>query len=233
MHDSKSRGLHGTGKDAHSVATELTRRRYDRVAPVYDALEWVMEARVRRWRTELWSRVPPGRVLELGVGTGKNIRHHPAGREIVALDISEKMLLRARGKAERSGGRVAFELSDAQRLPHPDATFDVVVASFVFCSVPDPRLGLRETRRVLRPGGKLLLLEHVLSRKPVLRSLMRWLDPVPFHVWGAHIDRDTVASVRDAGFTGTVEDDLSLDIVKLIEAEAPPTHGLTREQLRD
>jgi hypothetical protein len=83
-------------------------------------------------------------------------------------------------------------------------------------------LGLGEARRVLAPGGRLLLLEHVLSRRPLLRSLMRFLDPIPFHVWGAHIDRDTVGNVRQAGFVDVVDTDLSLDVVKRIEAVAPP-----------
>lgn len=172
----------------------------------------------------MWARVPPGRVLELGVGTGKNIRHHPAGSEIVALDISEKMLLRARGKAERSGGRVAFELSDA---PTTSASrCDVRRRRGELHLLP----GARSTARagggatgaraagIAPPAGARLVAE---ARSPVP---MRWFDPVPFHVWGAHIDRDTVANVRDAGFAGPVEDDLSLDIVKLIEAEAPLTH---------
>lgn len=180
-----------------------------------------MERRVRRWREDLWSRVPPGRVLEVGVGTGKNLVYHPSESDVVALDLSTEMMARARRKAERLQARVALELGDVQRLPHAEATFDTAVATFVFCSVPDPLLGLREVRRVLKPGGRLLLLEHVLSEKKVLRQLMRSLDPIPFWVWGAHIDRVTVSNVREAGFRDVVDTDLSLDIVKLIEARAP------------
>ncbi len=207
--------------------TRLTRRRYDRIAPIYDALEWIMEWRARKWRRGLWSRVGAGRVLEMGVGTGKNIRYYPEGRDIVAMDISEKMLDRAQRRAERFGARVKLELGDAQALSYPDASFDVVVATFLFCSVPDPVLGLTEARRVLRPGGQLLLLEHVLSRRWGLRRLMRWLDPIPFHIWGAHIDRDTVDNVRRAGLVDVVETNLSVDIVKRIEATTPdaPPNG--------
>lgn len=201
--------------------TRLTRRRYDRIAPIYDTLEWMMEWRARRWRRDLWSRVEAGRILEMGVGTGKNIRYYPEGRDIVAMDISEKMLDHAQRRAERFGSRVKLELGDAQALSYPDASFDVVVATFLFCSVPDPILGLTEARRVLKPGGQLLLLEHVLSRRAVLRQLMQWLDPIPFHIWGAHIDRDTVANVRRAGFVDVVEADLSLDVVKRIEGRTP------------
>jgi phosphatidylethanolamine/phosphatidyl-N-methylethanolamine N-methyltransferase len=202
-------------------ATAETRRRYDRIAPIYDAMEWMMEWRARRWRRELWSRVGPGRILELGIGTGKNIRYYPAGRDIVAMDISERMLARARRRAERFGADVRLELGDVQRLSYPDASFDVAVATFLFCSVPDPILGLCEVRRVLRPGGQLLLLEHVLSSRPLLRRLMRWLDPVPFHIWGAHINRNTVETVHEAGFVGVQVTDRWLDVVKQIEATTP------------
>jgi len=201
--------------------TELTRSRYDRIAPVYDLLESMMELRVRSWRRELWSLVRGDRILELGVGTGKNLRFHPCGKGITAIDISEKMLLRARRRAAKLGARVRLEIADAQVLPFGDASFDEVVATFLFCSVPDPVQGLCEARRVLRPGGRLLLLEHVISELPVLRPLMRWLDPIPVHIWGAHIDRDTVENVRAAGFEDVESRDRSLDIVKVILARAP------------
>lgn len=202
-------------------ATAETRHRYDRIAPIYDAMEWGMEWRARHWRRELWSRVGPGQILELGVGTGKNIRYYPEARDVVAMDISEKMLARARRRAERFSARVKLDLGDAQALSYPDASFDVVVATFLFCSVPDPVLGLEEARRVLKPGGQLLLLEHVLSRRPGLRRVMQWLAPIPFRIWGAHIDRDTVDNVRRAGFVDVVDTNLSLDVVKRIEAKAP------------
>ncbi|HVZ34173.1 MAG TPA: MFS transporter, partial [Polyangiaceae bacterium] len=202
-------------------ATALTARRYDRIAGIYDALEVGMELRARRWRRSLWSRVEQGRVLELGAGTGKNLRHYPAGREVVAMDISERMLARAKRKAERLGISVHHDLGDVQRLKYPDASFDVALATFLFCSVPDPISGLSEIRRVLRPGGQLLLLEHVLSERPLLRRLMGWLDPVPFHLWGAHINRDTVANVRAAGFTHIETVNVALDIVKQISARSP------------
>jgi len=204
-------------------ATKLTRTRYDRIAPLYDALEWAMElTRFRAWRQDLWAQVHGGqRVLELGIGTGKNIPYYPNDADMTAIDLSEQMVSRARRRATRLGVEVALHLEDAQALSFADASFDAVVATFVFCSVPDPIVGLAEARRVLRPGGRLLLLEHVLSKKPVLRRLMQWLDPIPFHIWGAHINRETVDNVIIAGFEEVQVRDLSLDIVKSIEARAP------------
>jgi len=83
--------------------TALTRRRYDRIAPIYDALEWAMELRFAGWRRALWSRVPGGRVLEVGVGTGKNLRYHPPGSAVTAIELSTGMLARGQRRAERLG----------------------------------------------------------------------------------------------------------------------------------
>lgn len=182
--------------------------------------------RARRWRRDLWAQVSAAeRVLELGAGTGKNTPYYPVGIDVTAIDISERMLVRAQRRAERLGTPVTFKVDDAQALSFSDASFDTVVATFVFCSVPDPIAGLKEAWRVLRPGGRLLLLEHVLSDKPVIRSLMRWLDPVTVRLWGAHINRETVANVRGAGFEDIQVQNLSLDVVRAISARAPGTVG--------
>lgn len=202
--------------------TEFTRKRYDRIAPIYDALEWLPEFQFQRWRKDLWRDVRQDeKVLELGVGTGKNMPWYPKGTDLTAIDISENMLTRADRRAKRLGIDVKLQVADAQELPYPDAAFGTVVTTFVFCSVPDPIRGLREARRVLKPGGRLLMVEHVLSERPLLRHLMGWLDPVTHHLWGAHIDRETVANVRTAGFIEVREQNLALDIVKRIEASAP------------
>lgn len=182
-------------------SSEVTRRRYDRIAPVYDALEWAIEAMCfRRWRRSFWERVPTGRLLEVGIGTGKNLEHHGVGHEVVGIDLSPGMLERARRRADRLDADLDLQVADVQDLPFDDGAFEAVAASFVFCSVPDPVRGLEEARRVLAPGGELHLLEHVLAPNRVLAAFMRWLDVFPVHLWGAHIDRDTVANVQAAGF---------------------------------
>jgi phosphatidylethanolamine/phosphatidyl-N-methylethanolamine N-methyltransferase len=201
-------------------AGDVTRKRYERIAPVYDLLEWPMELLFSRWRRDLWNSVDGGEVLELGVGTGKNLAYHPVRVRVTAVDFSPRMLKRARAKARRIGVSVKLELADVQTLPYPEHSFDTAVATFVFCSVPDPVLGLREVRRVLRPGGRLVLLEHVLSERRCLRRLMKGLAPLVRRLYGASIDRDTVGNVNAAGFSNVKATDLALDIVKRIEAAA-------------
>ena len=213
--DSNARG----GTD---VESELVKHRYDRVAPIYDAMEWVLEwLSFGGWRRQLWSRVVGPEVLEVGVGTGKNLSMYPDNLEITAIDISPKMLERARRRAEQLDVDVKLMEADAQRLPFDDDQFDTGMTTFVFCSVPDAVRGLRELRRVVRPGGQLIMLEHVLSEQPILRPLMRWLDWLPSHIWGAHIDRQTVENVRESGFEEVRETNLALDVVKRIEGRVP------------
>ena len=198
--------------------TELTRRRYDRGAAFYDLVEGFVELGFRRSRRDLWARVPPGRTLELGIGTGRSLRYYPPEAEVVAIDFSPRMLARAQRRAARLGIQVDLRLADVQALPFPDASFDTVIATCFFCSVPDPVQGLCEARRVLKPGGRLLLLEHVLSRRPILGRLMRWMDPLVVRIWGAHIARDTVTNIHAAGFRDLEIEDLVLDVVKRIGA---------------
>lgn len=201
-------------------ATDCIRRIYDRGAWWYDIREWLPERLAfRRWRRELWSLVPPGSVLEVGVGTGKNLPYYREGHQVTAIDFSAKMLRRAETLAARDDLPVALRLMDAQALEFGDQSFDSVVSTFVFCSVPDPVLGLQEVRRVLKPGGRAYLLEHVLSHKRPLRWLMRRANGIFRAMNGANIDRDTVANVESAGLTVVEARNLWSDIVKLIVAE--------------
>jgi ubiquinone/menaquinone biosynthesis C-methylase UbiE len=201
-----------------SCATARTRARYDRNAPFYDLLQRGMEPCLAPGRAALWTRVRGPKVLEVGVGTGLSMPYYPPDMPILAVDLSPRMLARARSRATQLGVDIELREADVQALPFPDASFDTALASCVFCSVPDPVLGLRELRRVLVPGGQLLLLEHVLSRRRGLRSMMRTANPIVGRLTGANINRETVENVRQAGFTNVQVENLWLDIVKLIEA---------------
>lgn len=201
--------------------SDTARRRYDRLAPFYDLLEAPMERlRFASWRARLWNRIIGNRALEVGVGTGKNLPYYPRDVKVTAVDISPRMLERAQKRASALGLEVELLEMDVQHLAFPDHVFDTIFSTFVFCSVPDPVLGLRELRRVCKPGGKLLLLEHMRPSNLLLGFLFDLLNPLVVRVVGANINRRTMENIRRAGWQIRVEDRLSSDIVRWIEAEA-------------
>ena len=187
-----------TQLDQH--ATERTRASYQRISRVYDLMEILPERRYVPWRKNLWEQVHAPHVLEIGVGTGKNMPYYPAGMKITAIDLTPGMLERARKRAIELDLDITLQLGDAQALDFPDNSFDSVVATFVFCSVPDAVKGLREIRRVLKPAGQLFLLEHMRASNPVLGLLMDVLNPLVVRMMGANINRRTVENVQAADF---------------------------------
>ncbi|MBI4187236.1 MAG: methyltransferase domain-containing protein [Chloroflexi bacterium] len=199
-------------------ATEAARRRYDRIAPLYDIMVGLVEKRFRKWRQMMWSKVEGRHILEVGVGTGKNLPYYPSHAEVVAVDFSGGMLKRARSLAARGKASVSLRQMDIQKLEFEDNAFDTVAASFVFCSVPDPVRGLMEIERVCKPGGKVVLLEHVISANPVLAWLMNLVNPVAVWFGGENINRRTADNVRKSGLVVERVTDLAGGIVKLIEA---------------
>jgi ubiquinone/menaquinone biosynthesis C-methylase UbiE len=172
---------------------------YDRVAGVYDLYTAPMEAfGAGHARQRLFGRAT-GRVLELGVGTGLNLRHYPAGTRLTGIDISPRMLEHARTRAARLGRDIELEVADIQDLPYPDASFDTVTAACVFCSVDDPVRGLSEAARVLRPTGELLLYEHVRPRNPVMGRIADALSPLTRRLVGPELNRRTEDNIVAAG----------------------------------
>ena len=132
---------------------------YDRIAPRYDrCIEPLERLGLARWREEAASLLPENAVvLELGAGTGRNFSLYPGSQLAVASEISFEMLRYAEGRAER----VELVQADAQQLPFADNCFDAAFATLVFCSIPEPVLAFAEIKRVLGPGGRVVLLEHV------------------------------------------------------------------------
>lgn len=186
---------------AERPETVLVRQRYNRAAFTYDLTDFPMRLMAGRLRRELWSLVRGPAVLEIGVGTGANMPHWPSGVRVTGIDISPKMLAKARHRAAKMGLEADLSEGDAERLRFPDASFDTVTATFVFCSVPDPVQGLREVRRVLNSGGQAVLLEHVRLDLPVVGALMDLANPVAVRMAGANINRRTVENVERAGLT--------------------------------
>jgi len=195
------------------------KKRYDRLAPYFDGIEAVMEGLVfKSWRKRLWAKVEGQHILEVGVGTGKNFDYYPKDARVTAIDFSPAMLEQA--SVNRARKMVSVELAemDVQALCYADNSFDTVVATCVFCSVPAPLKGLRELHRVCKPGGQVLLLEHVLSSRPLIAKLMNFINPLVVGLVGANINRNTVKNVKAAGFNSVRIDEHSGDIIKLIEA---------------
>src|SRR5579884_3083114 len=162
---------------------------YDRIAPLYDWLTAPMEAmggEARRRRVIAGAR---GRTLPL----------YGEGVQLTAVDISARMLMRARRRGEKVGRRVRLVRAAAEALPFRDGTFETVTATCVFCSVGDPIRGLQEVRRVVRPTGAVLMLEHVRPANRILGKLFDWLSPLTRRVLGPDINRRTEESVVAAG----------------------------------
>lgn len=194
--------------------TAAVRRKFDRNARWFDAGGGTADA---PWRVRL-IREARGRVLEIGVGTGKNLPFYdPASTtEMVGIDLNPGMLARARSKPCRVP--VTLLEMDAQRLEFPDASFDTVLASYVFCSIPDPIAALREAARVCRPDGRILLLEHVRIDRPIIGPLMDLAAPLVAGIIGCHINRRTVENVRLAGLKVEKVEPVRGDLLKLIHA---------------
>jgi len=199
-----------------NVANQKIKSKYDNIASVYDVADWFISD---KWRSKV-THLAYGRVLEVGIGTGLNLSFYSdCCREIFGIDISPRMLRHAGERASLCQVPVKLEVMDVQDLPLDSDSFDCVLAAFVFCTVPDPFIGLRECHRVLKPGGKLILLEHMRSENKLLHQLMDWLNPVTVTIMGDHINRNTVDIVAAIGFRMQVVENLLGDVVRLIVAE--------------
>jgi len=198
--------------------TEVAKKRYNRNAPLYDFMTGLMEMSRYYRRELLWSKVEGVHILEVGVGTGKSFSYYPPDVVITAVDFSDRMLKCAKDKASKQKVKVRLQQMDVQNLEFEDNTFDTVVASFVFCSVPDPVRGLMEVKRVCKPGGKVVLLEHVLSANRILGWFMNLANPLVVRMIGANINRQTVENVIKSDLVVELVTDLGAGIFKLIEA---------------
>ena len=174
-------------------------RRYDRIAWRYDICDAPMEWMGTRKRRRRLLSGAEGRTLEVGIGTGKNLAHYPVDTDLIGIDVSGSMLRRARERAHRIGISPILQVADVTDLPFADDTFDTAVATCVFCSVADPVVGLGELERVVRPGGRILLLEHVRPRNRAMGRLADMITLVTRRWFGFRANRRTEDNVAAAG----------------------------------
>ncbi|MBI2859374.1 MAG: class I SAM-dependent methyltransferase [Chloroflexi bacterium] len=199
--------------------TARARAKWDRNARFYDIMTRMMEGRkAREWYRKLWENVRGPKALEVGVGTGRSFEYRPKGMDIIGIDLSPRMLSLAKREAKQLGMSVDLREMDVQRLEFADNTFDSVVAACTFCSVPDPVLGLKEVARVLKPEGKVFLLEHMRHGNRIIGKLMDWANPMA-RLIGPEINRRTLDNIRKAGLQIESAQDMALGgILKFIVA---------------
>lgn len=205
-----------------SEETARVRRIWDREADGFDRrisfIERVLFDGGREW---VCSQAE-GRVLELGVGTGRNLAHYGDDVELTGIELSAAMLAVARRRAQELGLSVDLRVGDAQALPFGEGSFDCVVITLSLCSIPDDRLALGEAHRVLRPNGRLLLLEHVRSPKRPVRLVQRLLNPLSVRFEGDHLTRDPLDHLASAGYETECVERSKWGIVERVAARRPP-----------
>ena len=201
------------------MVTQNLSQKWDRASRTYDWVTWADERRFGPAKARLFARMK-GVCLMVAAGTGRDFRFLAPGLNVTAIDISPQMIARAQKRVELYAGILKLQVMDVQALKFPDAYFDTVVTSCTFCSVPDPLRGLREIYRCLKPGGGLLMFEHVRSRLGPIAILQDLMTPLTRR-FGPDMNRDTLRNVLTAGFELWREDNVYLDIIKAIEARRP------------
>jgi len=193
-----------------------TQRKWDAASRTLDLFAWGDDQRLGPHKRRLFRKIR-GATLMVAAGTGNDFKFFPPGQHIIAIDISPQMLERAAQKAATYQGTLELRVLDVCALPFADASFDTVVTVCTFCSVPRPVVGLRELYRVLKPGGQLLMFEHVRSKIGPFGIFLDLMTPLSRRV-GPDLNRDTVGNVQKAGFRLRREENVYLDIIKIIEA---------------
>ena len=197
-----------------------TIERYQRIAPVYDLLDLPFEyGRYRRIRGLLFQGLS-GRLLDAGVGTGRNFPFYPPESQVVGIDISAAMLARAEPRRKSAAAEVELRQMDVTRLDIPDRTFDAAIATFLFCVLPEELQvpALKELGRVVKPGGSVRLLEYVRPQRTVRRVLARLWEPWIASAYGASFDRRTEQHIPEAGLELTEARFVVDDLVRLMSA---------------
>ena len=197
-----------------------TQAKWDKVAPNFDVMAGRgAENRWRPFKEELFAHMD-GKILFLALGTGLDIPTFPSGKTIAAIDISPKMLEKAKPRIAAYNGELLAQVMDVHDMSFEDNSFDQVFTSCTFCSVPRPIKGLQQLRRILKPGGEIFMFEHTGSRYYPFKVMMDFMTLLTSRV-GPDMNRKTVANVEAAGFQLREVNNLFLDVVKIIKAVKP------------
>ena len=198
-----------------------SKEKYNRLARFYDLhSKFAEKLWFIKWRKKFFAPLK-GNILEVGIGTGKNIGYYNKNAKVIGIDFSEKMLEKSREKLIKSGKKnITLKQMDAENLNFKDNSFDYVVTSCVFCSVPDPIRGLEEIRRVLKPTGKLIMIEHVLSKNPIIALIEHIHNPITKFFFGVNVNRNTKQNIIKSGLRVVEDRNLALfDVFRLFIAE--------------
>jgi ubiquinone/menaquinone biosynthesis C-methylase UbiE len=201
------------------------RRYWDKQARSYDRDMRFWE-RILFGDTRAWvCSQATGDVLEVAIGTGLNLCHYPKEVRLTGIDWSTEMLERAGRRATELGRIVDLREGGAQALQFPDASFDTVVCTFSLCTIPDERKAIAEMARVLRPGGRLLLADHVAAATPPAHAVQRLIELVTVPLGGEHLLRRPLNQVRGAGLQIERAERFKLGIVERVAARKLPESG--------
>jgi len=163
------------------MTNQIIKKRYDKISSVFGLMDHMIRS---SWREDLLESLQ-GIILEVGVGTGANLPYYPPNANIMGIDFSPKML----SKAINKNSKIVLRGMDVQLMDFPDNTFDAVVSTCVFCSIPDPVMGFEKNRRVVQPEGKFVLLEHMRSENPVVGKTLDIVNMPTLRMMGANLNR--------------------------------------------
>jgi ubiquinone/menaquinone biosynthesis C-methylase UbiE len=200
-------------------ANELRRRNYAKEASTYDKSmdlfeRWVFGTEHRGWACSQ----ALGDTLEVAVGTGLNLQHYPPDVRLTGVDLSAEMLARAEDNAKNLGRAVELKRGDAQDLPFADRIFDTVVCTYALCSVPDEAQAISEMKRVLKPGGRLILVDHVRSTVKPIFWLQRLYELIPSRTKGEYMTRRPAVHVMADDFDVRARDRLRAGVIERLVA---------------
>ena len=208
--------------------TERVLRLYEKEAHKYDRemrfFDWLLFAGCREWV----AAQAEGEVLEIGIGTGRNLPHYREDVRLTGVELSPAMLELARARARDLGRDVDLRVGDAQALEFDDRSFDTVVSTLSLCTIPDDRAAVAEVRRVVRPGGRFLLLEHVRSPLLPIRLGQRLLEPLAVRFEADHLLREPLEHLHAEGFEVQQLERSKLGIVERVAARKPGTAAQRR-----